>query len=124
MGYKTNIHKIRNLPPHQNSKLKNIHLLGLAYVQDVKKYGFNKILQNFVAELKLLEHDGLEIDFITGQSAFRGGLVAISGDNLGANGLMGFVESFSAHNYCRHCLTHKSYVNKVVSESQTILRSV
>lgn len=57
-------------------------------------------------------------------SVLRGSLVAISADNFGANSLLGFVESFSAHQYCRHCLTEKSNVNNVLSESQTFLRNI
>lgn len=131
MGYKANIHKttamyyiIRNILPVDNSYLKNIHLLGLAYSVDVKKYGYNAILHSFVTELKLLERDGIDINFIEGQSKLKGSLVAISADNLGANSLMGFVESFSALNYCCHCLIDKSNVNNVLRESETIIRNI
>lgn len=71
MGYKTGIHKttafyyiIRNLPSCLNSELKNIHLLGLAYAQDIKKYGFNAVLRIFVNEMKSLENKGIEINFL------------------------------------------------------------
>lgn len=100
MGYKTGIHKItafyyiiRNLPSYLNSELKNIHLLGLAYAQDIKKYGFNVVLRQFVNEMELLESKLIEIDFLYDQIYLRGSLVAVSADNLGANSLLGFVES-------------------------------
>lgn len=71
MGYKTNIHKttamyyiIRNIGPIHNSNLKNIHLLGFAYSADAKKYGYDKILRCFVTELKELDRDGFQIDFL------------------------------------------------------------
>lgn len=115
---------IRNILQFHNSNLKNIHLLGLAYTQDVKKYGYNVILHSFDSELNVLERDGFEIDLIAGQPALKGSLVAISADNLGANSLMGFVESFSAHDYCRHCLISKINVNEVVCESQTVIRII
>lgn len=131
MGYKTNIHKttamyyiIRNIGPMHNSKLKNIHLLGFAFSADVRKYGYDKILHSFVTEVKLLERDGFQVDFLNGQSVLKGGLVAISADNLGANSLLGFVESFAAHQYCRHCLIERSNVNNVLRESEVILRNV
>ncbi|XP_030252888.1 uncharacterized protein LOC115569102 isoform X1 [Sparus aurata] len=66
LGSKHGIHKIgsiyfilRNLSPKINSALMNIHLLALFHTEDVKKYGFNVILEPLVHDLKVLECTGV-----------------------------------------------------------------
>ena len=48
---------IINLGSHHNSSLKNIFLVAAAYSEDIKKYGFNSILEPIVKEIKDLEID-------------------------------------------------------------------
>lgn len=131
MGYKTGIHKttpiyfiLKNLPPYLQSKLKNIHLLALTNAQDTKFYGYNNILYCLVQELKLLEDVGIEIKFLQNQNCLKGSLVALSGDYLGANGMLGMVESCRADNFCRICLIDRCDISKVFEESQVTLRTI
>ncbi|XP_022043364.1 uncharacterized protein LOC110946095 [Acanthochromis polyacanthus] len=70
LGSKHGIHKVgrvyfvlRNLSPKIHSALMNIHLLALFHTEDVKKYGFNAILEPFVHDLKILECTGIEVPF-------------------------------------------------------------
>ena len=130
MGYKIGIHKtsaiyfiIRNLPPFLNSKLKNIHLLSLLYAPDIKKYGYSTILSKLVSDLKFLETEGIDVDFLKSPKNIKGSLAALSVDNLGANGLLGMVESFSATYSCRHCLCDKTKMQNTFSESEVELRT-
>ena len=53
LGSKKGIHKLggiyftlRNFPPKLNSCLINIHLYALFHAQDIKKYGFDTILDH------------------------------------------------------------------------------
>ncbi len=54
----------------------------------------------FVNDLKKLEQ-GIEFHFSDKVKEIHGGLVLFLGDNLAANSLLGFQESFSAQKYCR-----------------------
>ena len=64
LGSKTGSHKlgvflmkIQNVPEQINSVLGSIHVLCLCYSADVKKYGFQPILQPFLRDLEKLESD-------------------------------------------------------------------
>ncbi|XP_030855542.1 uncharacterized protein LOC115929735 isoform X1 [Strongylocentrotus purpuratus] len=113
LGSKRGIHKIaafyytlKNLPPWMNSSLDNVHLLAFCNCIDLKKYGFDAVLAPFVDEVKKLEtEEGAQI-VLPDKSVktVRGTLAQVCGDNLGLNGLLGFVESFSANRPCRTCL--------------------
>lgn len=55
LGSKRGVHKVgalyfvvRNLPPKVNSRLMNIHLIALFHAQDLKKYGFDPILEPLI----------------------------------------------------------------------------
>ncbi|XP_059362352.1 uncharacterized protein LOC132101422 isoform X1 [Carassius carassius] len=120
LGSKHGIHKVgsiyfvlRNLSPKINSALMNIHLLALFHTEDVKKYGFDLILQPLVRDLKILECTGIEVPF--SDEPVYGTIAQVTGDNLGLHSLLGYVESFSANNFCRFCLVDKQ-------TSQTVFR--
>ncbi len=99
LGSKSAIHKlalfymtILNIPRHENSHLQNIHLVATAYTTDVKKYGFNKILEKIVSDLQKLE-TGVQFHLPHVTKYVTGSLVYFLGDNLAANTLLGFQES-------------------------------
>lgn len=121
LGSKKGIHKLgcfyfilRNLPPKCNSVLTNIHVISLFYSQDLKKYGFDKILQPLIDDLKSLETEGIDVPF--SDTPLLGSVVQVTGDNLGLHGLFGFVESFSATHFCRFCLISKDVSQSIFSE--------
>ncbi|CAI5671395.1 unnamed protein product [Oreochromis niloticus] len=130
LGSKKGIHKLgciyftlKNLPPKVNSVLMNVHLAALFYTEDLKKYGFEEILKPLIDDLKILEIKGILLPF-TEEPVF-GSVVQVTGDNLALNGLLGFVESFSATNWCRFCLVNKEEIQSVFNEdsSDIVLRS-
>jgi hypothetical protein len=47
--------QIRNVPSSVQSELNNIFLVAIWYAQDVKKYGYDKMLWPTVDDLKRLE---------------------------------------------------------------------
>lgn len=98
-------------------------MLALVFAQDVKQYGYNTILQNLVSKLQTLENEGIKVNFLKDQDHIRGSLVAISADNLGANGLLGMVESFNAKYFCRICLMEHSNIQNIHHENQVELRT-
>lgn len=111
LGSKRGIHKLgaiyftlRNFSPKYNSSLRNIHLVALFHAQDIKTYGFSKILDPVVQDIKMLERNGIRVPLY--DQPVYGTIVQVTGDNLGLHCLFGFVESFGAR-YCRFCLTEK-----------------
>ncbi|XP_053097912.1 uncharacterized protein LOC113523917 [Pangasianodon hypophthalmus] len=129
LGSKHCIHKIgclyfivRNLPPKFNSVLMNINLLSLFHTQDISKYGFDIILEPLINDIKVLESQGLSLPFSDEQ--IYGTIAQITGDNLGMHSILGFIESFSSHHFCRLCLIDKNDSQTVYSEDdpKVILR--
>lgn len=94
--------EIRNIHPKFKSKLNNIHLVALIKSQDLKSDSdaMDKVANRIVDELLILETNGITIK--SGQN-LKGILTNVSSDNLGANSVFGFVESFSATFFCRIC---------------------
>ena len=130
LGSKKGIHKLgcvyftlKNLPPKLNSVLMNVHLAALFYTEDLKTYGFDLILKPLIDDLKILETTGIQLPFIN--EPLFGSVIQITGDNLALNGLLGFVESFSATYCCRFCLTNKEEIQSVFTENNPglVLRS-
>ncbi|XP_041476844.1 uncharacterized protein LOC121424995 [Lytechinus variegatus] len=126
LGSKT-VHKLgafyfvlKNLPPKFNSSLRNINLVALCYAQDTKTYGYDEILQHFVADINKLATEGISLP--DGERK-KGTLTQFSADNLGANSLFGFVESFSAAFYCRLCLISKDDAQNIFQDPDTLLRT-
>ena len=131
LGSKKGIHKLgaiyftlRNFPPIFNSALININLCALFHAQDIKRYGFNLILEPLVNDIKVLETEGLNISM--SERVIHGTIVQVTGDNLGLHGLFGFVESFSARYCCRFCLLEKTCFQTVFCEDnpEVVLRTI
>ena len=98
----------------QSSALINIHLVALFHAEDVKKYGFDPILQPLIDDIKVLESHGINLPFSS--EKVHGTICQITGDNLGMHGILGFVESFSGRYFCRLCLIEKDDAQNVYNE--------
>lgn len=121
LGSKHGIHKIgsiyfvlRNLSSKVNSALMNIHLLALFHTQDVKRYGFNAILDPIVRDFKILETSGITLPI--SEDPVHGTIAQVTGDNLGMHTLFGFVESFNSNYFCRFCLIDKCASQNIFSD--------
>jgi len=66
--------------------------------------------------LKILENDGITIESSEGEKHIYFVLALITGDNLGLNGILGMVESFSANYFCRFCKMNKTDTQNVNTE--------
>lgn len=112
LGSKVGIHKvggfyysIQNFPIWINSKLKNIFLMGLAFADDIKKYGMDQIIKPFIEDLKILESEnGFVTCDASGESlVIRATLGVVTGDTAGMHDLFGFMGAGSDF-FCRQCL--------------------
>jgi len=105
---------IKNLPARYNSCFANVHLLALCYSEDLKKYGFDPVLEKFVHEINLLQNIGFEAN--VGPDGERmtvyASLCQVTGDNLALNGLLGYIESFSSDFFCTFCYTTQEMIQK------------
>lgn len=93
---------LSNLPPGCHSSLSSIYLALLCRSDDVRKYGYEKVLESLLRDLAILESQGIFIahlgDFV------KGTIQCVVADNLGAHGIAGFIESFAGDYICRFCV--------------------
>lgn len=113
LGSKAGQHKIlpvyltiRNLPPKFLSRNANTYLIALCNANDLRTghTDYNNIWNILVPSIQYLETQGIDIDEHTN---IKGTLIAMCGDNAGANSAQGFVGSFVSHFFCRHCTMSK-----------------
>lgn len=90
-----------NLPPGFHSSLSHIFLTILCKSVHVKIYGYDKVLEPLLQDLKNLEDHGVYVPLL-GKS-LRGTVQCVLADNLGAHSIAGFTESFSGDFFCRFC---------------------
>lgn len=112
---------IQNFPSHFNKDIKNIFLLQVCYSWDIKKFGFKKILEKLVSDLKTLEN-GIEISLSDKVYDLRAVLVRFVGDTLAAHEILGFL-SPSCTCFCRSCLiTREQLQLNFISICNTIVK--
>ena len=76
----------------------------IAKSSTIKQYGFLAVLAPLIADIKLLERNGLSID-IEGQiKQIFGTIATVSADNLEAHDLGGFRKCFNSGRICRYCM--------------------
>ena len=74
-----------NLPAKYRSRLTNIHLVSLVPALLIGKYGYEKVLEPLIKDLKTLETQGLDIGFEGKKLHFQGTLSMVVCDNLAAH---------------------------------------
>lgn len=95
-----------NIPAQSQSALTSINLAVLCKAVDTKTFGYQKVLEPLLTDLRTLERDGL---FVPGLGkVVKGTVMCVVADNLGAHSVAGFVESFSGCYACRFCLAQRS----------------
>lgn len=100
----TNVYfKVQNFNSKINSSLDRIYLLMMINSKYVKSYGYTKLLEPLITDLKKLESaDGVRMSL--GQNIFtlRAVLVSILGDTAAVHDIFGLL-SASANKFCRIC---------------------
>lgn len=92
-----------NIPPEFRSKLSVIQLIAVAKSTDVKRYGTDILLKDFLTGLKSL-HKGVNLSVGAKDQLHHGLLVFYMGDTPAAQAAGGFKEGVGgAHKPCRTC---------------------
>ena len=94
--------QVCDVPRHQRSTVDRLQL-GQVFKEKLwKKYGYHKIFQNLLADLKILETEGIHVvKPITRR--IKASLLLYSGDNLESHQVGGFSACFSSKDVCRFC---------------------
>jgi hypothetical protein len=131
LGSKVKTHKLAmfywtlaNIHPECRSSLNTVNLLCVVKSIHLRKYGMNKILENFVRDIKTLESPEGKTFLINGvERQFRGSLLMFTGDTLAANYVGGFKEGVAfAKKPCRACLGSQITTKLFFKESEFVLR--
>jgi len=130
LGSRRSVYKIgciyyqfENLPSHLLSKTDSMFLALCYHTGDVKEFGWEAVLRPLLMELQVLEQRGIYLDIPDGKRCYKVFVSVITGDNLFLNGILGFVESFTASYPCRHCHIHRNKFQDVKIEEETSLRT-
>jgi hypothetical protein len=90
---------IENLTRKHNSCLKNIFLIAIMFDQDIKLYGFEKILSLIMTDICFLEIHGIQIK----SEVYRSSIAQFVADNLGIHEVFHLKCCFRGENICHLC---------------------
>lgn len=109
-----------NVPSMFQSMLSSIYLAVLCKTEDVKTYGFEKILRPLLHDLQTLEQQGVYVHQL--ETFLKGRVQCVVADNLAAHSMAGFIESFSGEYCCRFCTASRadSQTNEVKAGEFTL----
>jgi hypothetical protein len=131
LGSHSGIHKLGGiyislpfLPVHYMSQLNNIIMIGLFHSADRVAFGNNMVFQKVFDQLNNLEKNGINIETDSYKVSIKFHVSCLTGDNLGLNSILGFVESFSANRYCRVCFANKEQMKELLFEKNDLLRNI
>ena len=113
-----------NIPPEHRSKLSTIQLLAMAKSQHIRKFGVQKLLQDFNNTLNKL-WSGVNFCFDDGQvHLYNGFLVCALADTPAAQLLGGFKEGVgSAISPCRSCDVKQSDMARLFTSAECSMRN-
>lgn len=115
---------LANIYPEWRSSFRAINLLAIAYYTDIVKGGLNKILNEVVSEIKILQNEGITV-FVNGmEKLYKGSLLMVTGDTPASAFLGGFKMSVSAGKPCRTCMTDQDRWKRFFTERAFTLRNM
>lgn len=132
IGSRKTVHKLSavyyivgNIETKYWSSLLNIHLASLCRYSLIKnnEHGFELMFAPLLAELRVLETEGIVVNIDGNSYRVRGTAVTFSGDNLTSHIVGGFNSCFSSGRVCRHCMIPKISLPTCFSEETCKLRT-
>ena len=113
-----------NIPPQYRSKLRSIFPIAIARSIDLKKFGLELLLSDFIRTVKQLQQ-GLPLTINGCDVTIHSDLIAALCDTPAAAAIGGFKESSSfAWKNCRMCNADKDTAKTFFSQAQFILRDM
>ncbi len=97
---------LADIPTVLRSTLSSIYLAVLCKADDIKTFGYPRVLEPLLSDLKSFEEDGVFVPCLG--KIIKGTVFSVIADNLGAHSVGGFVESFSGTYVCRFCIGERS----------------
>lgn len=116
-------YSLPTIPSHYLSRLSCIFIAGFVKATDIAERGPSTALKDLVNILIELEKDGIELNIENKSVRVYFVLMAILGDNLGINQLMGYVTSFNSLLYCRFCTLNKNECKTTVILDPNLIRN-
>lgn len=116
---------LANVYPEFRSTLQANNLLLVANYCHIKKYGIKKVLAEFVADLKVLETEGITISVNNVEKTYKGSIIFAAADTPAAALIGGFKKSVSKTvKPCRRCLTDQDRWRMYFREQYFTLRDM
>jgi hypothetical protein len=117
--------KIGNLPGRFQGTNHFTQLIYLCFPEDVKRLGYEETFQDLLKDLSILETEGVNIERNNQLINLKGTITFMVTDNLAANGIGGYVESFGCNmsGYCRQCLADSDTVQLFTRDKDFQARS-
>jgi len=129
LGSHSGVHKIgckytivKAFKPSCNSKLDNLILNMVFRSKDRAVVSNQQLLDIYLSEMSQLETCGFHLEVNGTEYQIFVCLVQVTGDNLGLNSILGFVESFTATYCCRQCKVKRDDFGNNLTESADVLR--
>lgn len=132
LGSYSKVHKLAffyftltSIPAKYRSRLESIFLLGVAYSQDVKKFGMDEILKPFFAEMNVLSQRGTTLVVGGQEKTIKCCLFLLCADTLAAHQILGFKEGVGfSFRKCRHCMCTQNNMSSQFFEECFTLRTI
>lgn len=100
-----------NLPVRYRSSLSSIYLAILCNSNNLKTFGYDRIVEPLLKDLYLLENQGFYVHRLG--TNVGGTVLDVSSDNLGAHYFAGIQESFNIDKFCHFCLASHGDIQTV-----------
>lgn len=110
-------------PPEYASQLENIFLAQFHRTKDHNDMGNRFTFSKIIEQLKELETNGIDVNTENYKGKVYFVLLSVCGDNLGANEILGFPESFNVDYCCRDGFADKATMKTQCNENIDLLRT-
>lgn len=97
-----------------------IHVACIAKLAHVKKYGLQKMLEQFSQDICLLDSEGVSVTSNGKMNKVYASLATVSADNLASHDIDGFRMCFSSGHVCRFCMVCYDHVKDLCLGSKFI----
>ena len=91
------------LPPELSARTDSIHLISMFYTNDRKQFGNHAIFERLINTMNNLREKGIKINIGNKLYEVLFQTTLVIADNMGANSIFGYAESFTANFFCRFC---------------------